>query len=519
MAIGVVTSYSIGNAFTRFVQEDAENNLSMLAESLLEETLTNWRKTFEDIAKVAAGDTAFKAALLANNPADLAKAADDVFSQGAATLGVIDLQRTLVVDKTFAKILAVSQRGEAQYELPPQAILDGLAARKGKETYVIQTFLWRAANGTPLATAVAPIGIPVKAYLLLHSTVTQKLLPIASKLKVDLKLTSLGDGALLDQSAPSVPENVATVQAAFFFPTAEPVMQITVIKNNASLAQNLSKALKDNVLIYAGIMLLTGILLGALFYQFFLRMLLHASHELTDILAIYRIAQKEMVSTTQSVAHNASASRHKTEQASTMADKSQYALMELSTGFDNIEESTQSSISEVRSLQTESLKIMDAVHLIRDISRSTSLLALNASIEAARAGDAGRGFSVVAEEVGKLAQQTSQATATIAGIVENLSQQTESTAKSIDAVFHSVQDGRKQLDNTSGSLSVILTETQDIKESVSAIAAAAEEQAAATLQNATQMERLDTIVTKMMGSKSFTVKPSATSLASTLKIG
>ncbi|MGP1255181.1 MAG: methyl-accepting chemotaxis protein [Kiloniellales bacterium] len=118
-----------------------------------------------------------------------------------------------------------------------------------------------------------------------------------------------------------------------------------------------------------------------------------------------------------------------------------------------------SSDAEVRRLAESAQKIGDVVSLITDIAEQTNLLALNATIEAARAGEAGKGFAVVASEVKNLASQTAKATEQIAKDVEAIQSQTSATVSSIDVIGQRI-----------GSISEIAT----------AVASAVEEQAAAT---------------------------------------
>ena len=118
-----------------------------------------------------------------------------------------------------------------------------------------------------------------------------------------------------------------------------------------------------------------------------------------------------------------------------------------------------SSDAEVRRLAESAQKIGDVVSLITDIAEQTNLLALNATIEAARAGEAGKGFAVVASEVKNLASQTAKATEQIAKDVDAIQSQTSATVSSIDVIGQRI-----------GSISEIAT----------AVASAVEQQSAAT---------------------------------------
>ena len=122
-------------------------------------------------------------------------------------------------------------------------------------------------------------------------------------------------------------------------------------------------------------------------------------------------------------------------------------------------EQTQSSHQTIQSLVEAAKSIGDVVSLITDIAEQTNLLALNATIEAARAGEAGKGFAVVASEVKNLANQTAKATNEIRGQIGNIQQKTELAAASIEEVTNTISE---------------------INEISAAIAAGVEEQGAAT---------------------------------------
>ncbi|QJD88204.1 methyl-accepting chemotaxis protein [Cohnella herbarum] len=183
---------------------------------------------------------------------------------------------------------------------------------------------------------------------------------------------------------------------------------------------------------------------------------------------------KELSSAIHSVAQN-------TELASELSDT---AIGVAKDGGEVIRSSME-SMNEVSGkmsrLENDSQKIGDIIEVIEDIADQTNLLALNAAIEAARAGEQGRGFAVVADEVRKLAERSSEATKQITGIIKGMQ---ENTKLSVAAVQESASFSQK----TGEAFKHIASMVNDAGNKVTEIAAASEEQAAqaSTVQEAVE---------------------------------
>ncbi|KAB8130114.1 methyl-accepting chemotaxis protein [Gracilibacillus oryzae] len=114
----------------------------------------------------------------------------------------------------------------------------------------------------------------------------------------------------------------------------------------------------------------------------------------------------------------------------------------------SIDQIVKSAVDKVQKLDNQSQEITKLVSVIKDISEQTNLLALNAAIEAARAGEHGKGFAVVADEVRKLAEQVGESVADITTIVINIQAETSDVVTSLEGGYHEVEKGTNQVETT-----------------------------------------------------------------------
>ncbi len=193
----------------------------------------------------------------------------------------------------------------------------------------------------------------------------------------------------------------------------------------------------------------------------------------TDQLAT---AINEMAAAVQEVAHN-------TQQAATAADK---ANQEAGNGrnivngnidaMDSLASEIQKASAVIHQLQSESNEIGGVLDVIKGIAEQTNLLALNAAIEAARAGEQGRGFAVVADEVRTLASRTQESTQEIQNMIERLQSRAQEAVKVMDENQAQSQAGVENASRVNDSLQNINTAIEEISDLNTQIASAADEQ-------------------------------------------
>ena len=205
-------------------------------------------------------------------------------------------------------------------------------------------------------------------------------------------------------------------------------------------------------------------------------------------------ALQEMNVNVQQVSENSSKASKASRKAAETARHGGAIVEETLTKMQAIAESVRSSAQRVRTLGTSSDQIGRIIGVINDIADQTNLLALNAAIEAARAGEQGRGFAVVADEVRKLAERTTIATKEIAQTILSVQQETKLTVNSMEEGTRHVAEGVQTTNQAGEVLAEIIHMSEQVGQMVLHIATAATEQSVATEDINHSMEQIASLV-------------------------
>ncbi|MEK4909287.1 methyl-accepting chemotaxis protein [Niallia sp. FSL M8-0099] len=214
--------------------------------------------------------------------------------------------------------------------------------------------------------------------------------------------------------------------------------------------------------------------------------------------------QAEMVTeSTEALDEVAQGVQQIAEASATISEKASSTLNKAQTGKESVEknitqmntiqQSVQNSDELTKSLIVRSQDIVKILEVITSIADQTNLLALNAAIEAARAGEHGKGFAVVADEVRKLAEESQRSSQEIAGIVTKIQGEIKQTSESMNAVMDEVQSGVLIANNSRELFMEILELTYEVSDNITNMSATSEEISAGAEEVSASFNQISTI--------------------------
>ncbi|ULA63086.1 MAG: hypothetical protein LZF86_100084 [Nitrospira sp.] len=201
-------------------------------------------------------------------------------------------------------------------------------------------------------------------------------------------------------------------------------------------------------------------------------------------------AVEEMNATVSQVAQNSGKAATLAQETVKTAKDGGSVVSDTISGMQQLSDAVSSSATIISELGKSSDQIGEIVRVIEDIADQTNLLALNAAIEAARAGEQGRGFAVVADEVRKLAERTTKATKEIGDMIRQIQQDTRGAVESMQEGTVKVTSGVDLVNRTGEALARIVEMVSESADMIRQIAVASEEQSVATQQIANDIENV-----------------------------
>lgn len=202
----------------------------------------------------------------------------------------------------------------------------------------------------------------------------------------------------------------------------------------------------------------------------------------------------QLTQSAEEASRRASEVAEKAQRSAEIAEDGRAAVASAVEGMAAVHEQAETTSAGILALADRAQAISTITDTVRDLADQTNVLALNASIEAARAGDEGRGFAVVAAEVRSLAEESQSATAKVASILAEIEQATDEAVLSTEQVTRRVAEGRERIEVAGSTIDELAGTIEKAAVAVNQIAAAAGQQAGATAQIGQAMRDVNTVV-------------------------
>lgn len=216
----------------------------------------------------------------------------------------------------------------------------------------------------------------------------------------------------------------------------------------------------------------------------------HQKHQAAQV----AVAMQQMASTVMQVSEHSSRAAQAAHQAAEKAKHGGKVVEDTLGKMQLIADSVGTTANRVQELGKRSEEIGQIVGVINDIAEQTNLLALNAAIEAARAGEQGRGFAVVADEVRKLAERTTEATKEIGEMIKSIQSETRTAVSAMETGTRQVEEGVDATSQAGDALQEIIRMAEQVGDMINQIATAATQQSSATEEVNQSVDRIANLV-------------------------
>ncbi|MEC7815358.1 MAG: methyl-accepting chemotaxis protein [Pseudomonadota bacterium] len=223
------------------------------------------------------------------------------------------------------------------------------------------------------------------------------------------------------------------------------------------------------------------------------------SEQQRDQITQVSAAMQEMVSTSEEIASNTSDTDESARRAASLADTGQETVSTAIRSVTNLAQQVEEGSRRIQQLENESAEIGKVLAVIQGIAEQTNLLALNAAIEAARAGEAGRGFAVVADEVRGLARRVQESTVDIERIVSQLQSGAAGAVVDMSRAKQMASEASEEAGKSGKALADILSAVNNIVEMTTQIASATEQQRATAAEMTQNVEVSSNAIEELAG--------------------
>ncbi|MBS1161894.1 MAG: chemotaxis sensory transducer [Proteobacteria bacterium] len=219
-----------------------------------------------------------------------------------------------------------------------------------------------------------------------------------------------------------------------------------------------------------------------------------AAEQQSDATSAMAAAIEELTVSSNHISDNARETARDSTEAVTLSGQGTERVQRAAQAIQKISDTVSDASGRIRALEERAMQVSSIANVIKDIAGQTNLLALNAAIEAARAGEQGRGFAVVADEVRKLAERTAKATTEIEQMIVGIQGDTGGAVAAMDAALPEVQEGVELAGSASESLQAIERGARRTLERVAEVAEATQEQSSASTSIAQRVEQIANMV-------------------------